>query len=941
METSMKASPWLAGALLAFVFSGCFIGFEDPTLTLSQSSVSVEKGKTTSVTATALRFDGTADTIQAVTSNSAVAEVSVNLSTITVTGVAEGTAVITITSGSGQSTTLSVTVTPVFGTGKWKYSVGSDIASAPALANDGTIYVKSWNGKLYAIGSDGTLQWELDTGVTVSSPTLSEDDIVYVGGSSQFYAVSVTGSVTWSYQVGGDIDATAAIASDGTIYVGSNDMKLYAINSDGTLKWSYTTGGAVCSSAAIAIDGTVYFGSEDNKVYALDSDGTSKWSYTTGGAVCSSPAIGTDGTIYVGSDDNKLYALTFGGTVKWYYVTSDAIRSSPTIGADGTIYVGSLDGSLYALNADGTLKWSFATEGAVYSSPSICSDGTIYIGSDDYNVYAVTQTGTLRWKYTTDGAVRSAPVIGSNGSVYVGSQDGNLHVINGSGRLADTPWPMFGRNPEHSANTLAGGLDIATLIIEETSVSVTVSNTVSLNSLALTAAGEFDTISASSSDTGIATVSVSESTISITGVAEGSTTITVTSGSGETATCTVTVLGSASSNSRELTFFSEQTDNRFRDTHKQISGDGTKMVVIKEAEWIDLSLSGWLGNARDYPLDDDSAEKVYLYDLVTDSMDLLYTGTYADYPSGVQYLTKSIQNRFTADINHDGSKVVIAYLDRTMTDDRKTLTNLHKIAVIDTTTKAITLVASMNAGGLDDSLIPIRIDANASKAVFMRKPAAASPTSLWGVAYYEKTAYRLFSINLASGATAAQLSEGTGEGDNAVSGSVWNFDISDDGNLVVFHYYGDGRVMGISSDGNTSQLIATTRKPYSGGYVSISGDGSTVAYMDWGDDGWASSDDYIYSNSINGGMQSEALAGGYWQPGAIILNQSGSGLIFSTALGRDVQGPTYFLQLSAESEPMLLEDAPGIIHSASSTLGKAIVQTHGEKNVYLVTLTIP
>ena len=64
------------------------------------------------------------------------------------------------------------------------------------------------------------------------------------------------------------------------------------------------------SSPAIASDGTIYVGSWDNKLYALNPDGTLKWSYATGNWVYSSPAIGADGTLYVGSWDNKLYAIS-------------------------------------------------------------------------------------------------------------------------------------------------------------------------------------------------------------------------------------------------------------------------------------------------------------------------------------------------------------------------------------------------------------------------------------------------------------------------------------------------------------------------------------------------------------------------------------------------------------------------------------------------------
>jgi outer membrane protein assembly factor BamB len=109
----------------------------------------------------------------------------------------------------------------------------------------------------------------------------------------------------------------AAIAADGTIYVGSNDRKLYALKPDGTKKWEFETGDKVQSSPALDSDGKIYFGSLDNKLYAVKPNGTKEWEFATDGVVTSSPAIGSDGTIYFGSWDHKFYALKPDGTKKW------------------------------------------------------------------------------------------------------------------------------------------------------------------------------------------------------------------------------------------------------------------------------------------------------------------------------------------------------------------------------------------------------------------------------------------------------------------------------------------------------------------------------------------------------------------------------------------------------------------------------------------------
>ena len=83
-----------------------------------------------------------------------------------------------------------------------------------------------------------------------------------------------------------------------------------------TVQWDFEANDGIVSSAAIAEDGTVYvgagwsfFGVADSNLYAFNPDGSLKWSYTAGGGLFSSPAIGPDGTIYIGCLDNYLYAV--------------------------------------------------------------------------------------------------------------------------------------------------------------------------------------------------------------------------------------------------------------------------------------------------------------------------------------------------------------------------------------------------------------------------------------------------------------------------------------------------------------------------------------------------------------------------------------------------------------------------------------------------------
>jgi len=303
-------------------------------------------------------------------------------------------------------TGVSIYTGPVVTTTKWATLTGERIESSPSIASDGTIYVGSYDGGLYAL-----------------SPT--------------------TGSTLWTSPLAGVVHSSAAIASDGTIYTGAGN-NLYAINpTNGNQYWSYDTGGLVRSSPVIDSDGTIYIGSLNNNLYAVNPDGSFKWSFTTGGQIWSSPAIGTDGTIYVGSLDNKLYAINQNSTLKWSYATGSGIYSSPTVDNSGVVYVGSWDGSFYAINSNGTLKWSVPTGGQIWSSPAL-DNNKVYFGSDDGKLYCRNASdGTFQWTYMAPAApIRSSPTIDASSRIYFGADDGKLYGLDSAGNTLSADWPI-------------------------------------------------------------------------------------------------------------------------------------------------------------------------------------------------------------------------------------------------------------------------------------------------------------------------------------------------------------------------------------------------------------------------------------------------------------------------------------------------------------------
>jgi outer membrane protein assembly factor BamB len=358
---------------------------------------------------------------------------------------------------------------------KWPFDTPTgSIISSPAIdltggPHDGTIYVGSNDGHLYAVNPDGSPKWQApdvgSVGAVNSSPAIADDGTIYVGSDDgHLYAVDPDdGSLIWQFPSAGSIGAvrsSPAIGSDGTIYVGATNGNVYAINPDGSprgLNWPYAVGSPVISSPAIDLtggpnDGTIYIGAgdqgipDDGRLIAINPDGTQKWVFLAeAGAgsdddMDSSPAVGADGTIYIGSDDDNLYAVNPNDhTKKWKFPTIGDVESRPAISeSDATVYVESESIRLYALNvANGSQKWQFilglfSDDADIESSPTLDSDGNVYIGSKGGEVRAINkEDGSLRWQFPTGNIVRSTPAINPRDkTVYVGSNDTNFYAFN-------------------------------------------------------------------------------------------------------------------------------------------------------------------------------------------------------------------------------------------------------------------------------------------------------------------------------------------------------------------------------------------------------------------------------------------------------------------------------------------------------------------------------
>lgn len=384
----------------------------------------------------------------------------------------------------------------------WSYETGNIVQAAPAVGADGTIYVGSTDGKLYALNPDGSLKWAFPSSTPVGAinfaPTIGADGTIYFGANdATLYAVNSNGTLAWSAPLGAAAFSGIGIGPDGTLYVANADRELQAFTSAGATKtgWSthYVLGpGYASASPAIATDGTIYIGvteSTHTRLRAINPDKTLKWQTDLlVGSAGATPAIGSDGTVYFNTKlgGAQLYAINPStGAHTLLLNAAGAIETAPVIDASGNIVVADLGGIISVVSPSGTLVRTHSiTLDQFTTSPAVTSNGWIVAATNNGNLWAFKPGETdVSFTVSTGHNIIGSPAIASDGTVYVTSNDKKLHALATSfGGPAATAWPMYGQNNRRTRLATSEHLSVSTGAVSGlTSTGATVSGSVAVD----------------------------------------------------------------------------------------------------------------------------------------------------------------------------------------------------------------------------------------------------------------------------------------------------------------------------------------------------------------------------------------------------------------------------------------------------------------------------
>ncbi|MBK7405846.1 MAG: PQQ-binding-like beta-propeller repeat protein [Phycisphaerales bacterium] len=324
---------------------------------------------------------------------------------------------------------LEVTLRQSDGRVRWTFDADSDNQwFRPALAPDGTLYLHTSQGLVYALSPDGALKWTTTAlGFPYMPPTAGPDGTLYCGSVQTIFAISPQGQTLWTYkdQSAQGLQNSMTVGPDGKLY-GAYDFGPGAVSltTSGDLVWSNAGDPAMFEYGGIGNrtvfgpsqpggpDDQVYIGMDlfgDNHLYAFDLDGHQKWAARVGpNNYGAEPTIGSDGTVYT----PDFIASGFGwviqaldpqdGHSKWFYDGDFAANcSNIEIGPDDTLYYVRDLGHLEAFNPrTRSLRWHNPT-GGILTRPAITPDGSTLVMS---GVPTYGQPGFIRAYATADGS---------------------------------------------------------------------------------------------------------------------------------------------------------------------------------------------------------------------------------------------------------------------------------------------------------------------------------------------------------------------------------------------------------------------------------------------------------------------------------------------------------------------------------------------------------
>lgn len=302
----------------------------------------------------------------------------------------------------------------------WSYLTNADVTT-PSISPEGYIYFGSEvsDGRVYSLNSTGSLRW--------SYGALGNGAGLSIGSDGRTYkytrCLNSNGTFVWGTGISNPLQITLVDQANKTYGAGAGN-RMYCVNSNGTTLWSYnivTASGY--SSAAMDSDGNVFIGSADNKLYAFGTPLPTDTPTVT-------PTPTNTPTITPTPTETPTQTPTETPTDTPTQTPTETPTQTPTQTPTNTPTP--LPWPMFGYNTrhtglspylgayKGAFLWSYKVGNTAQSYSCVDSAG-VYVTSSNGRLYKINQSGNLLWSYNTNAAISSSSAIASDGNVYIGA----------------------------------------------------------------------------------------------------------------------------------------------------------------------------------------------------------------------------------------------------------------------------------------------------------------------------------------------------------------------------------------------------------------------------------------------------------------------------------------------------------------------------------------
>lgn len=293
------------------------------------------------------------------------------------------------------------------GTEKWRFPARAKanlfFYAAPALTEDGQLIVAGYDHVLYSLDPvSGETKWTFKGARDryIAAPLVTQDRIYAPNADYRLYALDTQGNLQWMFE--GKQSFWGSPLLDGEVlYIGSLDRKVYALRAaDGTKLWERALDAAVLSTPVTAEGQPLFVSAFNGTLYALDkNNGAILWQKSLGARLWATPLLVND-RLYVGDEAGRLHALDSATAEELWQVDTHSAILNPPLLYGSLLAVGCEDGLLHAITLEGAAEWQQTVKGKLYGTPVAAGDLILLAPVEgDYVLIALTASGAQKWAF--------------------------------------------------------------------------------------------------------------------------------------------------------------------------------------------------------------------------------------------------------------------------------------------------------------------------------------------------------------------------------------------------------------------------------------------------------------------------------------------------------------------------------------------------------------